>query len=240
MSLVIEFAGLPGAGKSTARAWAVRQLGDWETVTLPPPTGLAGRISWLVRKGLVVAASIRVVVLGLCGVALGCRSVRHKVFAVRALVAVLHAHEVGRRSTRPLVLDEGVVQRAFMLFVDTEKGADVDRARRYVKAAPLPDVLVYLRVGADVATARQLARLTDPSLPTVGLPSRLLTLEAGKLRYTLKEGERLLEAVTDSIRSHCPEVSVVEIDAATHDVVDQQLAARLGPYLQQATGDQPR
>lgn len=232
MTFVVEFAGLPGAGKSTARAWVLELLGEAGARTPTPPKGAVGRLWWMAGKLVAVLAGARAFALGVRSVAASTRSLRHKLFACRALVTSLQARRLGTTGDGVLVLDEGVIQRAFMLFVDARKGADVDTACRYVRAAPMPDVLVYLRVQAETAAARQRARLDDhETLPTVGLPSRLLTLESAQLSATMAEGQRLLDATVETVRRHRSAVRIVEIDANDHAAVEGQLMARLAPLL---------
>lgn len=236
MTFLVEFAGLPGAGKSTASAWALEQFEDAGAARPSPPEGTLGRASWMLRKLVAVLAEARAFALGVRSVAVDSRSLRHKLFACRALAASLQTKRLSSPGDGVLVIDEGVVQRAFMLFVDTSGGADVDAACRYVRAAPLPDVLVYLRVHAETAAARQRARreYLEKLPPVVGLPNRILTLERARLSATMAEGQRLLDAVVETVRVFRPAVRIVEVDAEDQASVNGQLLTQLAPLLRNA------
>ncbi len=92
----------------------------------------------------------------------------------RKVLKQLGRYELIRRSchNEPFVLvDEGTLQSAHNLFVHVERGYDDSHVHAFAEQVPLPDLIVYVRLGEDPLIERTLrrghpriARSTRPSV----------------------------------------------------------------------------
>lgn len=160
--MILEFLGLPGAGKTTLcqelRSW----LADQETApTLTPrhriyrhPLRTANnvlchwRAVWLVGREVVFSP----------------REWSDKWAAIRWFLTTLSLY--GGRNGQPslLILDEGLLQRSFLIFMEQGGFGPRSRIDRYVASIPLPDVVVSVYVTPAESLSR-LRRRRDRSLP---------------------------------------------------------------------------
>ena len=219
--MIVEFVGLPGSGKTTLHQRAVDRLeafGEpyWTSGTLGESKGYVS--SWSPRffpRGIVNALrkvsaksrrvlsmteamlkSHRLVGLAVWYLLMSRRSVHDKVFAARLFFVALGNYWRVRTHTladQIVLFDEGVVHRAFTVFVDGRREIDLAAIRRYAHMIPLPDVLVYLKVSPDVALERTHARPR-------GLSRRFQGLSPGQECGVMADSAHMLDVLVDGIQ----------------------------------------
>lgn len=139
---VIEFVGLPGAGKSTiSRALPA----TWPTSrnTDPAPLPLARRL-WLYRHALAFMLSLR--------------PLQWKdVTRLRRLAAELRFYE--RAAGAPLVIDQGMIQKLWSILLDRKSHSPAALERLVAALAPsAADIIVWLGTPPDLAAERLITR----------------------------------------------------------------------------------
>lgn len=209
--MIIEFAGLPGSGKTTATERLLAVAGECgynsSQLQLSPFDSRSrialGRAHCLARHPKMTAALLQ-------GVARRKAPFRSNLFALRHSIvtacAMWHAraHEP---STGLIVAPEGIAQRAFMLFVDREGVADSSLVSRFLLGSPLPDVVIMLRAVPAVALSRVRQRDHGP------LSQRFDGLSDSELEKRLGAGQRLLLDTLGDIQEARPALRVTVLDS---------------------------
>jgi thymidylate kinase len=170
--MIVEFAGLPGSGKSTAadkllklmteRAVPARRLplapSPQVDRRLPRPVQEAllagGRTATMISRPTMLTALVS-------GLRVSERSRAEKWFAFRHAAVTAHAFERAGRMSQELpifIAPEGICQRAFSVFVDGAGVADLQVVRRFVEGAPRPDIVILLQVAPRIAYQRLVSR----------------------------------------------------------------------------------
>jgi thymidylate kinase len=236
--VIVEFAGLPGSGKSTAAARLIslahahgldtRTAADlglvgssraptWARKLLRPATHLLSilthpKLSWIILAALSTSK----------------RSRAEKWYAFRHVLVTIRALRAANRddsASTLTVLHEGLCQRAFLSFVDGEGAADAEATRRFVRSAPKPDVVVVLRVPPDLALTRVAGRGHG------ALSYRFEQLSSEELLERLAEGQRLLLDVARQLASLQPSARTFVVDARDLTESSDRLERDVLPHL---------
>lgn len=227
--MIVEFAGLPGSGKTTLHARAVESLSQQAH---PVAFSDGGSVGHALHKAAGVAVYRHCFRIGVTTVLRSPRSWQHRVFAIRSLATTLAAHHRQKQepSHHVRLLQEGVVQRAFMLFIDPDSEVDEQRLSAYAQAVPLPDMLVFVRITPETATRRHLAKSERPRLDMK--QNRLLRTTAPALLATFTRGTAVLEQVTEVLqRRSRGRMGVLTVDADDFAAADVQWRSRILPAL---------
>jgi thymidylate kinase len=190
VGVVVEFCGLPGAGKSTlARAVVARlRLQGVPTVEVMAPIGPdAGKAGRMLRKALAVARGMGEPGLGEVVVAAAQRDGRDRLARPANLLVVRHALRRARRRDPVAVMDQGPVQEWWSAALRA-RDREAVLAAAAADPAPEPDLLV--RVDAPVEVL--LERLAGRSVRQ----SRLEALDPAELRVVLDDGSFVLDRLT--------------------------------------------
>ncbi len=129
------------------------------------------------------------------------RPLRDKIAALRFFAVTLDNYaELSKRSyqDKVCVLEEGILQRAFLLFVDSSSVDPDGRVEKYAQVIPVPDFAVFL----DASAAEVLLRLDGRERK---LTPRLLHLDEQSVTQVLNQGSELLRSLTLGL-SEAPEV----------------------------------
>lgn len=175
---VIEFVGLPGAGKSTItralpEAWPTSRNTD------PPPLPLSRRL-WLYRHALPFMLSLR--------------PLQWKdVDRLARLAAELRFYE--RAAAGPLVIDQGMIQKLWSILLDRTRYSQPALERLVAALAPsAADLVVRLGTPPDLAAERLVARN--------GGNSRLQKRSEAEMKSGLVAGQRLYAMLMELYRRH--------------------------------------
>lgn len=173
---VIEFVGLPGAGKSTITR-ALPQ--DWPTSrnTDPPALPLTRRL-WLYRHALPFMLSLRPLQWKDAG-------------RLAKLAAELRFYE--RPAAGPLVIDQGMIQKLWSILLDRRSYSRAALEGLLAALAPSSaDLVVWLATPPDLAAQRLVARN--------GGNSRLQKRPEQKMKSGLAAGQALYAMLMDLYR----------------------------------------
>ncbi len=210
MAVIIELFGLPGAGKTTFRAQLIEKLkaAGIEVADPVPRPKTEGRFPQPLRSAAMALGRAGVFVrnrrvLWWCLNVLrrSPRPFRRKTIAFRFVFATLERYEFYQRDTsdRVYIIDEGSLQRLFLLLVERDGArTEVDR-RVYVDAAPFGDLLVHVQISPQQALARLAGRSRH-------LSPRLMGLDDRQARLCLAQGDALLaKAAAEAIAVSVPD-----------------------------------
>jgi thymidylate kinase len=131
-----------------------------------------------------------------------------------------------RRRNRPfLVLDEGLLQRSFLLFMEQDGFGSVDRVGRYIEAIPLPDVVVAV----DLSPAESLARVRHR---TRLLPRRFQNMAENDQLNAFNQGAELLDLVLARALDRADSsTQVIRIPGNDLEQAKRRLAAEIAEKL---------
>ena len=106
-------------------------------------------------------------------------------------------------------MDEGIVHRAYSLFVSLNKDINHKALERYVLMVNLPDLLVFVKINVKQALQRIMAR---------GVPQRMTYLSYNQSERMLAQGELVLETLIQLIRQRRPnQCDIMEVDGELID-----------------------
>jgi hypothetical protein len=177
--VIVEVAGLPLAGKSTLRDAIAAEL-ERRGVASGGRADLDAPVRMALRRPGALLLAVLVLVRST-------RPLADRRDAFRFVAATIAGHEAARRRPdRVWLLDEGPVQRAFMLFVDADRTASDDAVVRFARRMPASDAVVWADADVDEVLRRRTSR-------DRGVPPRLAQLDDATLRGRLEEGRRVLE-----------------------------------------------
>lgn len=225
--MILEFVGLPGSGKTTLcdelQRWLADECGFLSTSGNRSDRNRLNIVLGIFRYWRATSIAGRVLIES-------SRSRSDKLVAARWFLSTLGRY-ARPKDRRTLVIDEGLLQRSFLLFLEREGYGSVDRIARYVKAIPLPDVVIMV----EVDPAESLARLEQRSRP---VPRRFRTLANDDRLAVFTQGAQLLDLVltTASERSGS---STVVIRVPSEDVAEarrhlaSEIATKLGISIPQ-------
>jgi hypothetical protein len=165
--VIVEFAGLPGSGKSTAagrlqeaasaRGIEVRTALDLRRDRSDPSARVQGLLPRMASQALAIASHPWAVWAAVAALGRSQRSPAEKWYALRHVFVtfkVLRAARRGNGSDALIVLPEGLCQRGFLTFVDGGGVGSRAGLRRFLADAPQPDVVILLRTPPGVALSR--------------------------------------------------------------------------------------
>lgn len=226
MARIIEFAGLPGSGKSTVRSGL---LAAEPTFLIPADIGrqkitIVGQhapaaVSQIVSLARSAGSERRAMAFALPRLARSRRSVGDRASAARF---VLVTADVLRRSAQEspgatVVIDEGRLQRAFMVLVDrpevAEESVFVDFAERWSRDTTIiwvdtpPEVALERLGGRGRGLPQRLAGLADSDALDVlrdasnGMAAALAALEASGTTVIRIDGTKPVEQNVAAVRA---------------------------------------
>jgi hypothetical protein len=230
--VIVEFVGLPGAGKSTICTALRKSLSEQG---LPVWTrqdywsfGREGKgvlCNALRYFGLMKTVAMNVPLILQSTLSwrktLSVFSLGYKLFVLKCFLMTVHEREVLRRLQHSGValVDEGALQRAYTIFFHFGALPDTPKLATYVSRIWPPDILVYLKISAASALARLQSR---------ELPVRMQQMSAEQKAVMLKDGEKFLERLVDMAKGR-PESTVLEFDG--EDIVGATM--KLQRFLEQ-------
>lgn len=229
MGYVVEFCGLPGAGKSTLARAVVAQLRLRSVpttevmATIGPDAPRAARVA---RKLGAVLSGIREPGSARLATDVAFRSAQHdrrdRLARPANLLVVRHAVTRARRRPGVHVLDQGPLQEWWSAALRADDTQVVEMAAR--DRAPRADLVVQVRAPIEVLVDRLEARGARQS--------RLEALDTQSRAGELRRGETLLAALIDQlVHSSDPESpTVVTVDGldptACETIVDAVVGSR--------------
>jgi thymidylate kinase len=208
--MIVEFAGLPGSGKTTLRNAVAAELTSrgWpvEARHVIRPSG--DRFRALVHRARSAGAYPGVCRSAVQAMAGDSRPMRERAFALRLTAVTLDNYRWLRGRETIGLIDEGLLQRGFLLFTGTVHAAPTKAMSRYVRALPVPDLVVHLRLdSADVRT-----RLGDRQR---FLPPRYARLAMNELPLALSAGAQVLDEMLQQLNARVERPLLLTLDART-------------------------
>jgi thymidylate kinase len=242
--MIVEFAGLPGSGKSTAADRLLELMAEEGVPAKRLPMAPSPKVDkWLpqpVKKALLAGGRAATMIshptmLSALVIGLGAseRSRAEKWFAFRHAVVTAHALERAQNVSRELghfVAPEGICQRAFSVFVDGAGVAQTRTVRRFVEGAPRPDVVIVLQVDPQIAYQRLVSRGYG------GLSYRFDGLGEPELMQRFEAGGRLLTDAANHLATvSTPPVRITVLDADDLEAALDRLRSETVPFLLRET-----
>lgn len=213
--MIIEFMGLPGSGKSRLHEGVRRIIEERGFVVWDPDqmwnsirkhkektaaNGLTGSAKFIIREFLNLFPRLPHIfrfcrkhfrfVLGIFWMILRNPSaVRTRVLLLKYLLidicqyATVNAHN---GKSKIVLVDEGFIQHIFTNLVRKSHGRDFQKEHWYIRNAPLPNVLIYVRTSPETCLQRMQDR---------GFPRRLQNEPIEVIKTMLSTGNELFEFV---------------------------------------------
>lgn len=178
--MIVEFIGSTGAGKTTLltevhqrlppemRAVSQPELAQdalgWNRVTNPTVKNLIQDMAGL--PYFLASAYRNRAFLGLCLRSLAPKR-GHRLSSANYLRSIVRRigmyelsmrHQLRHQFAQIILVDEGTVLSAHLLFVYGESACDPDDIERFARLVPLPDLIVYVRTPVDTLVRRALSR----------------------------------------------------------------------------------
>lgn len=227
---VAEFVGLPGSGKTTSVPQLRDALSSRGVFTLsevrlrrsPEPLERRGMGARMLRGGWFAWHRARVLIhyrtratAAVRALARSSRTFRNKRATFRRFAISLDNYDSLRslrRSEEPaslVIINEGIAQNAFALFVNGPRDAVATRQEidDFVEGVPVPDFLIFLRAQPKVCLERLHRRIPR------GVVRRFEDLDPAALEQAFAVGERVFDQVITGLeRRGC---TVLEIPADT-------------------------
>ena len=229
MGYVVEFCGLPGAGKSTLARAVVAQLRlraiptTEVMVTLGPD---AGRLARVVRKVGVIGRGAfepgSVAIAGAVALRSGQRDARDRLARPANLLVVRHAVRHAHRRTGVHVLDQGPVQEWWSAALR----ADDAQILKLAESDPAEHSDLLIRVDTPLGLLVERLEARGPR------QSRIESLSPTDRLRELQRGELLLDSLTDRL-VHSPGVHSTDLqrvdglDPAAPELIAEIVIRRL-------------
>jgi thymidylate kinase len=215
VAAIIEFVGLPGAGKSFMAERIARELERAGIAVLPLP-----RPTWQAKLAASTKHRGPLWVAVLC-MARSSRPLRQRIQALRFLLVTLARMEIAAcdRSSGVYIFDEGMLQRLFMLFVEPT-GIAPGSWERYIAASPVGAVTIHITTPAALAVSRIARRLR-------GAPERFEKLSDAQLESVFSDAEQFLRTVTSSVAAPTDNgrhATTLLVDPDPQEVTDRMVA----------------
>ena len=155
---VVEFIGVPGAGKSTLVEKLEDILSDPSWAGMPMEASRRPRV-W--SKIVTVLLYSRALAAATRSLASDERSVSRRLRALRWFVSTLEIYNT--RGKGVILIPEGTLQRAVLLFFTPGMPVNRDLLDRYLRVVPLGDLVVRIVVSPTEAVQRNEVRIVDPN-----------------------------------------------------------------------------
>jgi len=248
-TMIVEFVGLPGSGKSTLRNRTadilesmgipfrlpgafIESHGHMRDVTSNPFGAAVFRACKNLRKaGILIEVGItspRLVSFTLRLLISDRRALYDSLLRLRLFLTSLTNRRFAQKGVfaqQLILFDEGVVQRAFTIFADGNRETDPKQVRYYARKIPLPDLLVYLKVDPTVMVDR--IRLRPR-----GLSRRFRRMDEDRIASTMNEAQHMLDNLVEEIRNTAGSgVSVVCVNANNLERAAVEFEAKVIPLL---------
>ena len=200
MTVIIEMAGIPGAGKTSLHIGLLNEMSNVGLIASECNPGLrvqrGGPVAKATRWIPHITTMVRyrgALAIALRAIQAGSRPFPERLQALRLLTVTLDRYRSIRRSRAPgiVLLDEGVVQRCFLIFVEAD-GVYADSLEEFLTQCPSPDGVLFL----DVEPEEALRRTQDRK---IGLPPRLANLDSSEAVKRLEEGAILLGRASEHL-----------------------------------------
>ena len=217
-TVTVEFLGLPASGKSTVARLllallraegfvACNMTGGPEDFTVSSPSSTAAEHR--PKRSVVPRANIahkvqlayrhRFLMATTAGVlARSSRGAQHRLFTIRRMLTTLGRWESvthGSQRHDIAVFEEGLLQHAFLVFIDDRGRWDPRRLSRYLSVAVHADLVVHLTLPPAESLRRQLRRADSGSAEPVCISRRFRSLDGASLEAVLSSGAELLRAI---------------------------------------------
>lgn len=207
--MIIEFTGMPGSGKSTLnkavqkvlvskgyKIWTPKEY--WQSMGLEQQAPLDKLIKGVIKKLAVVvravACNMPLMVVVPWRNILVCNSIHNKYVILNAFLSNLAERTAVKRNVAKnaiALIDEGIVHRAYSLFVLPKELVHVSELISYVRSIELPDLLVYLR--------STIPRCLD-GLARRGVPSRMERMSESEALSMLVKGKFVLDTIVKELK----------------------------------------
>lgn len=225
--MIIEFTGIPGSGKTTLHkalqnnlrrkeycVWSPSQ--HWQFLGLQQQFNKSRRSLTVTRKAatLVKPAINNIhIILSVPWIQVfrGLPFKYKKLIAKSFLFNLAESEfaKLARKEGVVALLDEGIVHRAYSLFVSLNKDINHKALERYALMVNLPDLLVFVKLNVKRALQRIMAR---------GTPLRMTGLSYSQSGRMLAQGELLLETLIQLIRQRRSNpCEIMEVDGRLID-----------------------
>ena len=216
--MIIEFMGIPGAGKTTLHRSlmaALRNAGSDVRSAARDGDVAPGRVGRLRRFGHYVAAGWRWrAALSIFARVLlrSNRSWAEKLFAFRLSIVALARYRIATSmgGAGLVLLDEGYLQRCFTLLIEGPAITDPALIERLVAVGPRADLVIHVRPTPETAVARLNGRAQR-------LAPRLAALSTDDLTATFRFADELFGRMADALNSdRSATVIAIESDDMEH------------------------
>ncbi|MBW2094698.1 MAG: AAA family ATPase [Deltaproteobacteria bacterium] len=213
--MIIEFMGLPGSGKTRLHEVARKIIEErgfavwdpdqmWNSVRKykekSAANGLTGSVKFVIRVVLNLFPQLPQIfrfcrkhfsfVLGVLWMILSNPSaIRTRILLLKYLLidicqyATINGHD---GKTKVVLVDEGFIQHIFTNLAQKLHNRDFQKGRWYIRNAPLPNLLIYVRTSPETCLQRMQAR---------GFPRRLQNEPIDVIKTMLSTGNELFEFV---------------------------------------------
>ena len=232
--MIIEFTGIPGSGKTSLHktlknnlrckgccVWTPNQ--HWQSLVVEKQANKLHRYLTVSRKAAtIVKPAINNIhfILSVPWIqALSGLSFKYKKLIAKSFLINLAESEFAKLTRKEKVvalMDEGIVHRAYSLFVSLNNEINYKALERYAFMVNLPDLLVYVKLNVKRALQRITAR---------GVPLRMTDLSYSQSERMLVKGELLLETLIQFIRQRRSNSCVImEVDGELIDKSVQSIS----------------
>jgi hypothetical protein len=229
----VEFLGLPASGKSTVAKLMTARLGTDGYVTSNMAVGRDGYILAPLKPAITVrhprrplprvkaAQKVRLafqhwrLVATISRVlARSSRGLQHRLFTLRRVLTTLGRWDSVSRASGThdvAVFEEGLLQHAFLVFIDDRGRWDTRELSRYLSAAVHADLVVHLALPPGESLRRQLQRAESAAEPAP-ISRRFRSLDRMSLEHVLGSGDDLLREIAQRVRMD-EDCRVLHLDA---------------------------
>ena len=225
--MIIEFTGLPGSGKTTLNDALQNNLTRKEYCIWTPgrnrrTSGLQYQVNKLHRSLTVTKKTATLVKAAINNIQIilsipwiqvfSGLSFKYKKLIAKSFLVNLAESEFAKLASKGgcvALMDEGIVHRAYTLFVSLNKDINHKALERYALMVNLPDLLVFVKINVKQALQRIMAR---------GVPLRMTDLSYSQSEHMLAQGELLLETLIQLIRQRRSDsCKIMEVDGKLID-----------------------
>lgn len=252
--MIVEFAGLPGAGKTALHRRAIERLRAFDVSVWPArsvedihgsaahdtldshladPTLKGHSLLWSKLRKVTSLAQTIVQFRRLIGIAIWHlikrhRTPRDKLRSLQRLRMILENQRRVRAQTvaeQIVLLDESVVHNVLNIFVDGISDIDLKAVRCYIHAIPRPHVLIYVKVDPVIAQQRCATRVR-------GLPKNMQAFTLERAHKAMTDSQEVLNMLVEEFQaSKGTSTQVVSIDANDLARTNSEFDAHVIPYL---------